>query len=108
MQLVGSLVAVLLLVWSVRASALPGEDKFSVQSSKEQFKARKGLILKMLADLLDEVDTHHETTAAFVSDDPLASELEEEHSILEQLSQTTQRDRKAPCKNFFWKTFTAC
>ncbi|XP_015272075.1 PREDICTED: somatostatin-2-like [Gekko japonicus] len=108
MQLVASLLAVLLLVWSVRASALPGEDKLSAQSSREQFKARKGLILKMLADLLDEVDTYHETTASLDPDDPLASELEEEHSILEQLSQTTQRDRKAPCKNFFWKTFTAC
>lgn len=62
----------------------------------------------MLKDLLDEVDTHHETTASSYSDDPLASELEEEHSMLEQLSQTSQRERKAPCKNFFWKTFTAC
>ncbi|XP_048375116.1 somatostatin-2-like [Sphaerodactylus townsendi] len=108
MQLVASLGAVLLLVWSVRPSALPGEDKLSVQSSREQFKARRGLILKMLADLLDEVDMHHETTTSLDSDDPLAGELEEEHSILEQLSQATQRERKAPCKNFFWKTFTAC
>ncbi|XP_054856986.1 somatostatin-2-like [Eublepharis macularius] len=108
MQLVANLAAVLLLFWSMRASALPGEDKFSVQSSREQFKARKGLVLKMLADLLDQVEAHHDATASFYSEDPLESELNEEHSVVDQLSQTTQRDRKTPCKNFFWKTFTNC
>nr|XP_056721464.1 somatostatin-2-like [Euleptes europaea] len=98
MQLVASLVAVMLLAWSVRASVLPREDMFSVHSSREQFKVRKGLILKMLAELLDDVETQHEATASFYSDDPPASELEEEHSPT----------RKAPCKNYFWKTFTPC
>ncbi|XP_063001376.1 somatostatin-2-like [Elgaria multicarinata webbii] len=102
MQLILRFVAVLLLVWSVRGSALPGEEKFSVQSSREQTKARKGLILKMLADLLDGVDVGHD------SEDLLESKLEEDPSTLGQLSHITQRERKAPCKNFFWKTFTAC
>lgn len=34
MQLVASLVSVLLLVWSVRATALPGEERLSLQNSK--------------------------------------------------------------------------
>ncbi|XP_053256916.1 somatostatin-2-like [Podarcis raffonei] len=108
MQLVARLIAVLLLVWSMRASALPGEDKFSVQSSREQTKARKGLILKMLADLLDGVDVSRDGTASSDAEDLFESNLEEEPSVLGRLPQLTQRDRKAPCKNFFWKTFTAC
>jgi len=34
--------------------------------------------------------------------------LEEERAALGRLAQLSQRDRKAPCKNFFWKTFTSC
>ncbi|XP_061457617.1 somatostatin-2-like [Rhineura floridana] len=108
MQLVARIIAVLLLVWSMRASTLPGEDKFSLQSSREQTKARKGLILKMLADLLDGMDVDRDTAASSNSENLLEGKLEEEPSVLERLSQLTQRDRKAPCKNFFWKTFTAC
>nr|XP_060615083.1 somatostatin-2-like [Anolis sagrei ordinatus] len=107
MQLMGRLLAVLLLVWTVRASALPGEDKLSAQSSREQTKARKVLILKMLAELLDGAEVGREPTPS-ESEDPLESKLEDEASVLGRLSQLTQRDRKAPCKNFFWKTFTAC
>ncbi|XP_053137206.1 somatostatin-1B-like [Hemicordylus capensis] len=108
MQLVARLTAALLLIWSIRASALPREDKFSGLSSLEQTKARKGLVLKMLADLLDGVDMGHDATASSESDDSMESRLEEEHSVLGRLSQITQRDRKAPCRNFFWKTFSAC
>lgn len=34
MQLVASLVSVLLLVWSVRATALPGEERLALQNSR--------------------------------------------------------------------------
>ncbi|KAF7239289.1 Somatostatin-2 [Varanus komodoensis] len=108
MQFTARFLAVLLLVWSTRASALPGEDKFSVQSSREQTKARSGLILKMLADLLDGADVGRDGTPFSNSEDLLDNKLEEEPSVLGRLSHITQRDRKAPCKNFFWKTFTAC
>ncbi|MBN3291787.1 SMS1B protein, partial [Polypterus senegalus] len=40
-------------------------------------------------------------------DEPLESRLEE-RAVYNRLSQLPQRDRKAPCKNFFWKTFTSC
>lgn len=33
MQLMASLVSVLLLVWSVRATALPGEERLAIQNS---------------------------------------------------------------------------
>ncbi|KAJ7306356.1 hypothetical protein JRQ81_009700 [Phrynocephalus forsythii] len=76
---------------------------------KELTRARKDLILKMLADLLDGAEVSRRDTTAFSdSEDLPESKLEGEPSELEQLSQITQRDRKAPCKNFFWKTFTAC
>ncbi|XP_063173721.1 somatostatin-2-like [Candoia aspera] len=110
MQMVARFVAVLLLTWSMRAAALPGEDNFSAHSSRvsEQPKARKALILKMLAGLLNGVDVDRD--AAVVSDveNPLEIKLEEEPLMLGQSRHTTERVRKAPCKNFFWKTFTAC
>uniref|UniRef100_A0A8D0DRN0 Somatostatin/Cortistatin C-terminal domain-containing protein n=1 Tax=Salvator merianae TaxID=96440 RepID=A0A8D0DRN0_SALMN len=108
MQVVVQLVAVLLLVWSVRASALPGEEKSSVQSSGEETKTRKALIMKMLATLLDGADMGHDNPSSSETEELFRSKWEEEPSVLGRLSKITQRDRKAPCKNFFWKTFTAC
>ncbi|KYO31478.1 somatostatin-2 [Alligator mississippiensis] len=107
MQLVASLVSVLLLVWSVRATALPGEERLSLQNSKEQTKARKDMILKMLVGLLDGMDVGRDATSTDF-EEPLEGKLEEERSTLGRLAQLSQRDRKAPCKNFFWKTFTSC
>ncbi|XP_030393699.1 LOW QUALITY PROTEIN: somatostatin-2-like [Gopherus evgoodei] len=101
-----AMVSVLLLVWGVRASALPGEERAAVANSREQTKARKEMILKMLVGLLDGMDTGRE--AASTDFEELESKLEEERLALGQLAQLSQRDRKAPCKNFFWKTFTSC
>ncbi|NXR10676.1 SMS2 protein, partial [Semnornis frantzii] len=105
MQLVASLVSVLLLVWSVRATALPGEERLAIQSTREQNAARKEVILKMLAGLLDSVDTGREVASPPAEEE---NKLEEERAVLGRLAQLSQRDRKAPCKNFFWKTFTSC
>ncbi|NWZ86199.1 cortistatin [Poecile atricapillus] len=102
MQLVASLVSVLLLVWSVRATALPGEER--LQSTREQSTLRKDVILKMLAGLLDGTNVGREAAFPDVEEE---GKLEEQ-ALLGRLSQLSQRDRKAPCKNFFWKTFTSC
>ncbi|XP_062449410.1 cortistatin isoform X3 [Rhea pennata] len=103
MQLVASLVSVLLLVWSVRATALPGEERLALQNSREQTRVRKDALLKMLADLLE--DAGHEAASPDFEEE---GKLEEERAALGRLAQLSQRDRKAPCKNFFWKTFTSC
>ncbi|XP_015503896.1 somatostatin-2-like [Parus major] len=103
MQLVASLVSVLLLVWSVRATALPGEER--LQSTREQSTLRKDVILKMLAGLLDGTDMGREAAFPGMEEE---GKLEEEQALLGRLAQLSQRDRKAPCKNFFWKTFTSC
>ncbi|NXH84472.1 SMS2 protein, partial [Edolisoma coerulescens] len=104
MQLVASLVSVLLLVWSVRATALPGEER--LQSTRERSTVRKDTILKMLAGLLDSVDVGREAASPDVEEE---GKLEGgERAVLGRLAQLSQRDRKAPCKNFFWKTFTSC
>ncbi|NWI78730.1 SMS2 protein, partial [Dryoscopus gambensis] len=103
MQLAASLVSVLLLAWSVRATALPGEER--LRSTGELSMVRKDAILKMLAGLLDGVDVGREAASRDVEEE---GKLEEERAVLARLAQLSQRDRKAPCKNFFWKTFTSC
>uniref|UniRef100_A0A8C6Y054 Somatostatin/Cortistatin C-terminal domain-containing protein n=1 Tax=Naja naja TaxID=35670 RepID=A0A8C6Y054_NAJNA len=97
MPMVGRFLAVLLLTWSMCTAALPGEENFSAQTSREQSKAQKSLVLKMLAGLLNGVDADRE-----------AAKLEEEPLMLGHSAHLSPRDRKTPCKNFFWKTFTAC
>uniref|UniRef100_A0A8C5RYJ9 Somatostatin/Cortistatin C-terminal domain-containing protein n=1 Tax=Laticauda laticaudata TaxID=8630 RepID=A0A8C5RYJ9_LATLA len=102
MPMVGRFVVVLLLTWSMCAAALPGEENFFAQTSREQSKAQKSLLLKMLAGLLNGVDADHDFQ------DLLEKKLEEEPSMLGHSPHLSPRDRKTPCKNFFWKTFTAC
>ncbi|NWT22049.1 SMS2 protein, partial [Cardinalis cardinalis] len=103
MQLVPSLVSVLLLVWSVRATTLPGEER--LQSTRERSTVHKDVVLKMLAGLLDGVDVGSEAASEGGEEE---GRLEEERAALGRLAQLPQRDRKVPCKNFFWKTFTSC
>uniref|UniRef100_A0A8D3ECT8 Somatostatin family member 7 n=1 Tax=Scophthalmus maximus TaxID=52904 RepID=A0A8D3ECT8_SCOMX len=93
MQLLVVLAALMGVVFSIRAAAvIPVEDRSPVHVNRELSKERKELILKLVAPLdLEE---------------PLESRLEE-RAVYNRLS-LPQRDRKAPCKNFFWKTFTSC
>ncbi|KAK2885494.1 hypothetical protein Q8A67_016331 [Cirrhinus molitorella] len=111
MQLLSSLVSLLLVLYSVRAAAvLPVEERNPAQS-RELSKERKELILKLISGLLDGVD--NSVLAGEIApvpldvEEPLESRLEE-RAVYNRLSQLPQRDRKAPCKNFFWKTFTSC
>lgn len=52
------------------------------------------------------LDSNLVPEAAGELEEPLESRLEE-RAVYNRLS-LPQRDRKAPCKNFFWKTFTSC
>ncbi|XP_028850319.1 cortistatin [Denticeps clupeoides] len=107
MQLVASVVSLMLVVYSVKAAAaLPLEDR-SPTHARELSKERKELILKLVSSLLDGVDTLPGDELTSDLEEPLESRLEE-RAVYNRLSQLPQRDRKAPCKNFFWKTFTSC
>ncbi|XP_043937139.1 somatostatin-2 [Protopterus annectens] len=109
MQFLASLVSFLLVVWSVKATALPVEDRLSVHSNRDLTRERKEMILKMISGLLDGSDNSlfgGEVTSMDI-EEPLENKLEE-RAAYNRLPQLPQRDRKAPCKNFFWKTFTSC
>ncbi|XP_034286100.1 cortistatin [Pantherophis guttatus] len=108
MPTMGRFVAVLLLTWTICAAAIPGEDNFSAQTSREQPKSQKSLVLKMLAGLLNGVEADRDAAAFADFEDPLERKLEEEPLMLGPSPHLSPRDRKTPCKNFFWKTFTSC
>lgn len=80
-------------------------------SLQELSKERKELILKLISGLLDGADNSvlagEIAPVSLDEEEPLESRLEE-RAVYNRLSQLPQRDRKAPCKNFFWKTFTSC
>jgi len=81
---------------------------------QELSKERKELILKLVSGLLDggvagddsNLLPLGEPAPLLELEEPLESRLEE-RAVYNRLS-LPQRDRKAPCKNFFWKTFTSC
>lgn len=77
--------------------------------SQELNKERKELILKLVSSLLEGGD-NSVLAGDLISvdeEEPIESRLEE-RAVYNRLAQLPQRDRKAPCKNFFWKTFTSC
>uniref|UniRef100_A0A8C6S688 Cortistatin n=1 Tax=Neogobius melanostomus TaxID=47308 RepID=A0A8C6S688_9GOBI len=111
MQLLVVLAALMGVVFSVKSvSALPLDDRSPLHASRELSKERKELILKLVSGLLDgALDTNMlpgEAAPSVDLEEPLESRLEE-RAVYNRLS-LPQRDRKAPCKNFFWKTFTSC
>ncbi|XP_054639934.1 cortistatin [Dunckerocampus dactyliophorus] len=111
MQLLVVFAAFVGVLISVRAAAvLPLEDRSPIQGlTRDTSKPRKELILKLVSSLLEgSLDTNMlpEETSPEELEEPLESRLEE-RAIYNRLS-LPQRDRKAPCKNFFWKTFTSC
>ncbi|XP_068607179.1 cortistatin [Brachionichthys hirsutus] len=111
MQLPVVLAALMGFLFTVRAAAmLPVEDRSTSSVNRDLSKERKELILKLVSGLLDgALDTNMlpgEAAASMDLEEPLESRLEE-RAVYNRLS-LPQRDRKAPCKNFFWKTFTSC
>uniref|UniRef100_A0A8C5I3M4 Somatostatin-1B-like n=2 Tax=Gouania willdenowi TaxID=441366 RepID=A0A8C5I3M4_GOUWI len=110
MQLLVMLAALMGVLLSVRAAAvLPVDDRSPMHLNRELSKERKELILKLVSGLLDGgLDTNMlpEEVAPVDLEEPLESRLEE-RAVYNRLS-LPQRERKAPCKNFFWKTFTSC
>ncbi|XP_067826751.1 somatostatin-2-like [Heptranchias perlo] len=99
-----SLVSILLIVSSVRAAA-PLEDRLSLRANQELNKERKEIILKLLSGLLDSSSNQIGIENTFLDPEDMEEVKLEERS---RFSQLPQRERKAPCKNFFWKTFTSC
>ncbi|KAG8142387.1 hypothetical protein E2320_006312 [Naja naja] len=138
MPMVGRFLAVLLLTWSMCTAALPGEENFSAQTSrnckkKERMKRKKiYLIAPSLLSLLPAsrpsgaIQSSEKPRSENASRAPKRSrrrsrgsafrrfpgppgrKLEEEPLMLGHSAHLSPRDRKTPCKNFFWKTFTAC
>ncbi|KAK1801869.1 hypothetical protein P4O66_022500 [Electrophorus voltai] len=110
MQLLAGVVNFLLVLHSVRAASVLPVDERSPMHPRELNKERKELILNLVSGLLDEVNKSTPTGELFPFEveEPLESRLEERRAIYNRLAQLPQRDRKAPCKNFFWKTFTSC
>ncbi|KAM3872461.1 cortistatin [Diretmus argenteus] len=111
MQLLVVLAALMGVLLSVRAAAvLPVEDRSPVHASRELSRERKELVLKLVSSLLDgALDSNllpGDDASPGDLEEPLESRLEE-RAVYNRLS-LPQRDRKAPCKNFFWKTFTSC
>ncbi|KAM9445207.1 cortistatin [Clarias gariepinus] len=105
MQLLASLVSLLLVLYSVRAAAvLPLEERSSTQPM-ELTKEQKELLIALITRILNA--GYNRDPVPLEEEEPIESRLEE-RAVYNRLAQLPQRDRKAPCKNFFWKTFTSC
>ncbi|CAB1329708.1 unnamed protein product [Coregonus sp. 'balchen'] len=111
MQLLVILASLMGVLYSVRAAAVLPVEERSPLLNRELSKERKELILKLVSGLLEGATDTNMLPGEGVSpvdlEEPLESRLEE-RAVYNRLSQLPQRDRKAPCKNFFWKTFTSC
>ncbi|XP_023649415.1 cortistatin [Paramormyrops kingsleyae] len=107
MQLAASFLSLVLLLYTVKAAAVPPvEERSLAHADRERNKER---ILRVVSSLLDGMDSNMlgaDMTPGGM-EEPQEPHLEE-RAIYNRLSQLPQRDRKAPCKNFFWKTFTSC
>ncbi|KAG8568477.1 hypothetical protein GDO81_014016 [Engystomops pustulosus] len=101
MLLLGSAGTVLvLLMWGARGLSQPYDNRMRLDHNQELGKIQEDLLLKLLSGWTDSTESNS---------------LELERAAPNNLDMKLipsvrfpQRERKAPCKNFFWKTFTMC
>ncbi|XP_071431787.1 cortistatin isoform X1 [Pithys albifrons albifrons] len=96
------------------ALACAAQDSGGSSGKKEQSATRRDAVLRVLAALLDgaaapELQPQEDAALAGLAvpdgDRAVPGRMSQ---LPPQLPQLPPRDRKAPCKNFFWKTFTSC
>ncbi|XP_055515640.1 cortistatin [Leucoraja erinacea] len=78
------------------------EERTTLQ---ELTKNRKSLILKLLAGLLDVDDHLGESGYTYSNTEEAGERSLEERAVVAGIP---RREQKAPCKLFFWKTFSHC
>eukprot|EP00064_Thunnus_orientalis_P016026 superscaffoldBa00003088_g16089 len=97
------LVALFSSVLLVRVSGAPPRDVL-IETLRADLTKDKGLAHLLLLKFMSEL-------MAARGDERLP-ELEEELGVREEVMRRhlplSQRERKAGCRNFFWKTFTSC
>ncbi|XP_053546040.1 somatostatin-2 isoform X2 [Bombina bombina] len=64
------------------------------------------LLVKLLSGWMDNADSNSQEIDRGVSDSLEGKSIARSSAM--KLPDLTIRERKAPCKHFFWKTFTAC
>ncbi|XP_031818752.1 cortistatin-like [Sarcophilus harrisii] len=108
-HLPGSLCFLLLVSWAVATAALPLEDGLVLKSSEPLMDAaegKRGDLLTFLVSLYD----WSSRGGGGGGEMPLAAADEPQFSKRDGRglpNQAAPRE-KAPCKNFFWKTFSSC
>ncbi|KAL7859794.1 hypothetical protein SRHO_G00149410 [Serrasalmus rhombeus] len=101
MRMLLSLVPLLLIAWSgTSTDALPVENKLP-QSNEVLTKEQKDLLIKIMSDLA-ELNMTVKDLGALDLEQLLSGKLGE-RSVFGLPAR-----EKSPCKNFFWKTFSAC
>ncbi|XP_073441172.1 cortistatin [Dendrobates tinctorius] len=101
MLLMGSAGTMLmLLLWGARGLSQPFDNRMRLGHNQDLGKIQEELLLKLLSGWTDSTESNS---------------LEMERAAPENLDtklipslKFPPRERKAPCKNFFWKTFTLC
>ncbi|XP_078281465.1 somatostatin 6 [Rhinoraja longicauda] len=97
-----SVVSLLLLLLVDGDAADLMEERMTLQ---ELSRNRKSLILKLLAGLLDINDHLGESGYTYSNTEEAGERSLEERAVDAGIP---RREQKAPCKLFFWKTFSHC
>ncbi|XP_040182870.1 somatostatin-2 isoform X2 [Rana temporaria] len=98
----GSLL-LLLLAWGARALSQPDDNRITLGRNQDLNAIQEDLLLKLLSGWTDSRESNLVEVERSVPDPP-------EPKIAQPVKfpRLSLRERKAPCKNFFWKTFTMC
>ncbi|KAM8927223.1 somatostatin-2-like [Pelodytes ibericus] len=94
----------LLFAWSVTPQ--PEDESMRARRRQELNVLQEELLLKLLSGWADNADSNSLETDRGASETNDNTVLHRALSV--KLPHLSPRERKAPCKNFFWKTFTVC
>ncbi|XP_073457473.1 somatostatin-2 [Aquarana catesbeiana] len=93
----------LLLAWGARALSQPDDNRITLGHNQDLNAIQEDLLLKLLSGWTDSRESNLVEVERSVPDPP-----EPKIAPSVKFPRLSLRERKAPCKNFFWKTFTMC
>ncbi|XP_018414530.1 PREDICTED: somatostatin-2 [Nanorana parkeri] len=93
----------LLLAWGARGLSQPDDNRMILGHNQDLSAIQEDLLLKLLSGWTDSRESN------LVEVERNAPEpLQPKIAPPVKFPRLSLRERKAPCKNFFWKTFTMC
>nr|DBA16548.1 TPA: hypothetical protein GDO54_003930 [Pyxicephalus adspersus] len=103
----GTLLLLMFLAWGARGLSQSEDNRMTLGHNQDLSAIQEDLLLKLLSGWTDSRESNSMEVERNVERN-IPDPLEPKMAPSVKFPHLSLRERKAPCKHFFWKTFTMC